>query len=1009
MNRIYILLFLLFGQLNAQTLDTTLWMVNTGGRVNDMVKDGNILYIGGSFSKLGRNTGCLANLSLSDGQMGSLLPNISPGSILSTVSDGNGGWFVGGTFSIVNGSTFTNLIHIKPDGKLNTAFNPAPNGAVRAMVVRNGKLYIAGSFNSIASQSRISLAEMDIASGLITAWNPGVNNTVYCLALSGNKLYMGGAFTNVNGQGRARAAGIDLATGVITAWNPGINNGVVNTLMLHGDKVYLGGTFSTINSVTRNRIASVDTLTGALSGWNPDANNSVNVLVPSGSRVYVGGSFTSIGSFGINRLAAIDTGTGVGEAWNPNPDGPVNAILLKDSLVYAGGGFANIGGLAQKYLARINPAGQAIQFDAGLNNTVNTLAINGNAILAGGTFGACNEITRNNLAAIDLLSGKPTSWNPNANNTVNALALYQNALVVGGNFTTIAGSPASKLSLIDKESGALSSTWTYSMSGSVSTLALQGQTLFFAGSFTNVGGQSRTSLASIDLSSGQLSNFKPNISGTISKILLSGNNLFVAGTFTKVATLTRNNLASINIQSGEATNWDPNVNNAVNALLLNGKDIYIGGTFTKVGSTTRVRLALLDTSSAALRSWAVGTNNSVYSIALAGSTIYLAGDFDNVLGNGRIGLAAVDTAGNLLSWNPKLNDDVFSLLLSNECGNERIFAGGNFTSVKSIGQCGIAAISGVNHLSVGKTITHVRCNGAADGAVDISISGGVQPYTYSKDNQTFQQSGQFTGLSGGEHTFYVKDANNCTFEVYASIDEPEAIVANEVLIHEVCAGQQNGAIHLNPGGGTPPYTYNWSNGGTAQAASGLSAGTYTVVITDHKGCTQNKSFTITSNPLPEAVFAFGFEEDSVRFTNQSTGAPDSYTWDFGDSQSSALSDPAHAYAAMGSYKVCLTVSNACGSDSSCTIVQVAGFNLPESLTASVRIMPNPAAYNCRIETGSREPLEWSLCDLTGRTVLACRKENQSSFLIDLSGLEQGIYLVNIRQKEKFTSLRLVKE
>jgi trimeric autotransporter adhesin len=1012
MKKILLLLCLTCGILTAQTIDTTLWTINTGGQVNDIIKDGNTLYIAGTFTKVGLNTGCLSSFQQSDASKSANLPIVTPGTIHTTVPDGNGGWFIGGTFTVVNGLNYANLIHIRSDGKLNTAFNPSPNGAIRAIVVRNGRLYVAGSFSTIALQSRSNIAEIDIASGLVTSWNPGINGVVNTMVLSASKLYLGGTFTTVNSQNRARVACMDLSIGINTPWNPNITNGAVNSMVVHGARVYIGGTFTTVGGQTRNRIASVDTINGLVSGWDPGANNAINALVASGSLIYAGGSFTSIGGFGLNRLAAVDTTTAAATTWSPNPDGVVNAIALSGSFVYAGGSFNNIGGQPQSFVAKISDLGQQVAWNAGVNASVTSLAISGSSVITGGTFNASNEVTRNRIAAIDLTTGAATAWNPNANNTVNALAIYQNAVIAGGTFTNVGGTAINRLVAIDKTTGA-PSAWNPNPNNAVNCLLVNGQSIFVGGTFSTIGGQSRSRLASIDLGTAIPDGFNPNVNNTVNDMVLSGQNLIVGGAFTTIGGVTRNRLASINVSSGTASSWNPNANGVVLTLKLGGSVIYAGGSFSQVGGLTRSRLVAIDTSSSIPESWAIASNNEVQSLFLSGGTLYIGGEFSSIGGQTRSRLAAADTvgAGQVLAWNPNANDDVFALFVSNECSNETVYAGGVFTTVKNIQQKGLAAISGFNQVAISRTVTNVTCNGLSNGEVNLSVTGGSSPYTYSKDNTNFQATGNFTGLAAGNYTFYLKDANNCIIESRATVTEPSAIIPNEVIFNETCEDQNNGAINLAPAGGKPPYTFNWSSGTTAQNVSGLSGGTYTVIITDNSGCQKSQPFVVGSNPLPEANFNIVFGQGVVNFTDQSTGSPSSYAWDFGDSGTSTLPSPSHTYSAMGNYKVCLTVTNDCGSDSSCKIINSTAVDDFLAWGHPVRLMPNPATEFTVVETGisQAEPVYWMLNDLTGRVIYPAQKAQDKLIAIDLSGLSKGIYLLRLSREGHAATLRLIRE
>lgn len=125
------------------------------------------------------------------------------------------------------------------------------------------------------------------------------------------------------------------------------------------------------------------------------------------------------------------------------------------------------------------------------------------------------------------------------------------------------------------------------------------------------------------------------------------------------------------------------------------------------------------------------------------------------------------------------------------------------------------------------------CAGAANGSIDLVVSGSASPYTFEWSNGATTED--ISGLAAGYYTVTVTDANGCTQTLTVQVSSPAPIVASATKVNPTCG--INGSINLSVAGGVAPYSYLWSNGAVTQDISGLSPGWYTVTITDGNGCT----------------------------------------------------------------------------------------------------------------------------------------------------------------------------
>ncbi|MBC9814011.1 SprB repeat-containing protein, partial [Crocinitomicaceae bacterium CZZ-1] len=151
---------------------------------------------------------------------------------------------------------------------------------------------------------------------------------------------------------------------------------------------------------------------------------------------------------------------------------------------------------------------------------------------------------------------------------------------------------------------------------------------------------------------------------------------------------------------------------------------------------------------------------------------------------------------------------------------------------------------------------NVSCNGANDGAIDLTVGGGTPGYSYAWNNGATTED--ITSLPAGTYSVNITDANGCTNTQTITLTEPPVLTASTTAVtyaggwNVSCNGASDGAIDLTVSGGTTGYNYTWSNGATTEDLSGLTAGTYSVTITDANGCTNTQTITLTEPPVLNA-------------------------------------------------------------------------------------------------------------------------------------------------------------
>jgi gliding motility-associated-like protein len=246
----------------------------------------------------------------------------------------------------------------------------------------------------------------------------------------------------------------------------------------------------------------------------------------------------------------------------------------------------------------------------------------------------------------------------------------------------------------------------------------------------------------------------------------------------------------------------------------------------------------------------------------------------------------------------------------------------------------------------------ITCNGANDGSIDITASGGTSVYTYSwttADGSGLEAAvADQTGLGPGTYKVEITDSNNCKIDKTYTITEPGALSLSQSSsdfngFDASCSGGVDATIDLTITGGAPTYSYAWTTAdgsgldATAEDQSGLSAGTYDVTVTDLNGCQISDSFTITEPPpivLTSILSDFngfniscnGESDGSIDITVSGgtiSGGDTDYTYEWttlnGTGLNASVADQTGLSA--GTYTVKITDSNNCSLTRSIEILQ----------------------------------------------------------------------------------------
>lgn len=684
----------------------------TDGPVNTVLVHSNRVYLGGQFTYVGPWTGGAGLLNTNTAAAVRGFPEVS-GSLMAALPDGSGGWFIGGSFTNVGGIVRSNLAHIRADLSVDPIWGPPLNGAVNAMVLTNDILYVGGTFTRVGTVTRNRLAAFDLATGAITTWNPNAQSTVSAMLLLGQNVYLGGGFTSMGGQSRARLAAVDVDTGQVQAWNPGASGSGagVSALTEANNVIYAGGTFTTAGTKPRNRIVALSPSSDVALDWNPNANGAVRALVAVGNLIYAAGDFTSIGGATRNRLAAVDDTLFQATPWDPNVDGGVNSMTLAGGDAWIAGSFTTVGGQVRQALAAVDLGSGAATHWAptasgllqGAAPTASLIAVSGEDALIGTTFTSLGGVQRTNVAALDLINGEATEWNPGANAPVNSIAASGNNIYIGGGFTNVGGQMRRRLAEVDAATGEVTE-WDPNVLGrntvNIYSLIVDASRLYVGGNFTNIAGTQRHSLAAFDLPSGSLNTWNPaalatslSASASVNALLVHNDVIYAGGDFMTNGGKPRSRIAALNSTTGAATDWNPGAQNTVLALAALDTNIFAGGTFTSLGTQTRGRIGAIDTETGTVTPWnpdAGVTSPLVRALTVGGRSLYAGGQFTRIGGEFRNRLAGINPINGLShSWNPDLNGLVRNIAF----GPGLAFVGGDFTTIGGRSPAYFAALS----------------------------------------------------------------------------------------------------------------------------------------------------------------------------------------------------------------------------------------------------------------------------------------------------------------------------
>jgi gliding motility-associated-like protein len=239
--------------------------------------------------------------------------------------------------------------------------------------------------------------------------------------------------------------------------------------------------------------------------------------------------------------------------------------------------------------------------------------------------------------------------------------------------------------------------------------------------------------------------------------------------------------------------------------------------------------------------------------------------------------------------------------------------------------------------------TNVSCFGGSNGAINVNASGGIGPYSYSW-TPNIGNGANVNNLLAGTYSVSILDVNNCPGSISITITQPSVPLSITTSSTSTLCGTTNGSVTANGIGGTAPYNYLWTPGnGNTATVSNLSAGAYSIVITDANGCTSNGTATVSNSNGPTVscvvsnISCFGGTNGAAMAQVSGGTSPYTYAWTPSGGTNATASN-----LSAGTYGIQVTDNSGCIGTTSVSITE------PTQIIITETIIPS----SCTTDNGS---------------------------------------------------------
>jgi hypothetical protein len=296
-------------------------------------------------------------------------------------------------------------------------------------------------------------------------------------------------------------------------------------------------------------------------------------------------------------------------------------------------------------------------------------------------------------------------------------------------------------------------------------------------------------------------------------------------------------------------------------------------------------------------------------------------------------------------------------------------------------------------------VTDENCGDGA-GAIDMTLTGGTAPFTYDWNGGTFTTE-DLTALSAGTFTCIVTDANGCTYMHVETVINNTGNMAGSVTLSSDTCNSGVGSIDLTASGGVSPYSFLWSNGETTEDVSNLTAGIYSVTVTDFTGCQLTVTDTVPNIDIPVDIWAVNITDATcstcpdgiINISLTVNGNPYTFAWSNGETTEDISN------ALPGTHTLSVTNVHGCTLDTTFTVGTFIGVAEPNVLELSVYPNPSNGEFNIEFDNSLTGDLEVIVFDGIGKVVFDNTfeaSELNGKATIDLRAVERGTYIMQVK-------------